>query len=135
MLTGIVGLLIGLVIAVVFGGVIIMLATRLIGGFMPSFVQACIAALVASVAAFILQLVLVMVMGGSGMSSIVCLVLVFLLNSAVINAIVKRPGGAALGFGTACLISLVEIVIWIVIGIIMFFVFGAAALTALSTLH
>lgn len=133
--TVLVSILVALVVAVVVGGLIIMLATRIVGGFMPSFAQACIAALVAAIAAMILNWVIGMALGGSGMTSIVCLVLVFLVNSAVINAIVKRPGGASLGFGTACLISLVQIVIEIVLGILVFFLFGAAFIGALGTFH
>jgi hypothetical protein len=74
-------------------------------------------------------------LGTSGTTSIVCLVLVFLLNSAVINAIVKRPGGTALGFGTACLVSLVQIVIEIILGVILAFLFGAALFGALGSMH
>ena len=74
-------------------------------------------------------------MGASTMTSIVCLVLVFLINSAVINAIVKRPGGVSLGFGTACLISLVQIVIEIVLAVVFGILFGAAFLGALGSFH
>ena len=133
--TVLVSILVALIVAVVVGGLIIMLATRIVGGFMPSFAQACIAALVAAIAAMILNYIITLALGGSGMTSIVCLVLVFLVNSAVINAIVKRPGGAALGFGTACLISLVQIVIEIVLGVLAFFVFGTALIGALGTFH
>ena len=39
--TLLVTILVGLVIGVVVGGLIIMLATRVVGGFMPSFVASC----------------------------------------------------------------------------------------------
>src|SRR3569833_1688494 len=124
-----------MIIAVVVGGLFIMLATRIVAGFMPSFAQACIAALVAAIAAMILNWVVAMALGGSGMTSIVCLVLVFLVSSAVINALVKRPGGTSLGFGTACLISLVQLVIEIVLGVLIFFIFGTAGGSARGPGH
>jgi hypothetical protein len=73
-----------------------------------------------------------MALGVSSTTSIVCLVLVFLVNSAVINAIVKRPGGTSLGFGTACLVSLVQIVIEIVLGVLFTILFGAALFSAIG---
>ncbi len=133
--TLLVTILVGLIIAVVIGGLIIMLATRVVAGFMPSFAQACIAALVAAIAAGILNWLVAMVLGASGTTSIVCLVLVFLLNSAIINAIVRRPGGAALGFGTACLISLVQIVVEIILAVIIGVLFGAAVFSMLGAAH
>ena len=53
----------------------------------------------------------------------------------MINAIVKRPGGASLGFGTACLVSLVQIVIEIILGVVVAILFGAAFFSMLGTVH
>jgi hypothetical protein len=133
--TVLVTILIGLIVAVIIGGLIIMLATRVVGGFMPRFSQACIAALISAIGAGVLNWVVGMALGATTTTSIVCLVLVFLLNSAVINAIVRRPGGAALGFGTACLISLVQIVIEIILAVVIGILFGAAFFSMLGTMH
>jgi len=90
------------------GAGIIMLATRIVAGFTPKFLTALIVAVIETI----------------GLSSIVCLVVIFLINAAVLNALAKRPDGAQIGFGKSCLVTLVQIIIEIVLCIILFFVFG-----------
>jgi hypothetical protein len=112
-----------------------MLATKIAAGFGARFGQAFLAALLATILAGVLSWIVQMVLGVGGIASIISLVLVFLLNSAIINAIVKRPDGLQMGFGKACLVSLIQIVIEIIIGIICVFLFGAAIFGAMSGMH
>jgi hypothetical protein len=58
----------------------------------------------------------------------------FLLNSFVINMFVKTPTGAQMGFGKAALVSVVEYVIFIVLGVILAILFGAAMVGGMSAL-
>ena len=127
--------LVMLAVAIAVGAGIIMLATRMVAGFMPKFVSAVIAAIIATIAGGVVSYVLQMVLGQSGLSSILALVIFFLVNSAVINAFVKRPDGAQLGFGKACLVTVVQIIIEIVLCIILFFVFGSVLFGMLGTMH
>src|ERR1700733_14796853 len=122
--TVIVTVIVSLFIGISIGALIIMLATKIAAGFGPRFGQAFLAALAATILAALLSWIVGMVLGNGGISSLVCLVLVFLLNSAIINAIVKRPDGLQMGFGKACLVSLIQIVIEIIIGVICVFLFG-----------
>lgn len=110
------------------GAGVIMLATRLVAGFTPKFLTALIAAIIETIAAGVVSWGLSMVLGGGGLSSLLSLVIVFLVYAAVLNAFVKRPDGAQLGFGKASLITLVQIIIEIVLGVILFFVFGSVLL-------
>ncbi len=124
--TALLTILVVCVIAIGVGALIIMLATRIAAGFVPKFLHAFLAALTVTILAFILSWVLNMVLGAGGLASLISLVLVFLLNAAVINALVKTPTGMQMGFGKACLVSLIQIVIEIILGILLAFVFGAA---------
>jgi hypothetical protein len=133
--TVLVMVIVTLFIAISIGALIIMLATKIAAGFGARFGQAFLAALLATILAGILSWIIQMVLGVGGMASVVSLVLVFLLNSAIINAIVKRPDGLQMGFGKACLVSLIQIVIEIIIGIICVFLFGAAIFGAMSAMH
>lgn len=135
MVTVILTVLVTLFIAISIGALIIMLATKIAAGFGPRFGQCFLAALAATILAAILSWIIGMVLGSGGIASIVSLVLVFLLNSAIINAIVKRPDGNQMGFGKACLVSLIQIVIEIIIGVICVFLFGAAIFGMMSGMH
>lgn len=110
------------------GAGIIMLATRIVAGFTPKFLTALIVAVIETIAAGVASWLLNMVLGAGGLSSLVALVVIFLINAAVLNALAKRPDGAQIGFGKSCLVTLVQIVIEIVLCIILFFVFGSVLL-------
>jgi hypothetical protein len=51
---------------------------------------------------------------------------IFLLYAAITNALLKKPDGGQMGFGRACLVTLIQIIIEIILGVILVFVFGAA---------
>ncbi len=110
------------------GAGIIMLATRIVAGFTPKFLTALIVAVIETIAAGVASWLLNMVLGAGGLSSLVALVLIFLINAAVLNALAKRPDGAQIGFGKSCLVTLVQIIIEIVLCVILFFVFGSVLL-------
>ena len=110
------------------GAGIIMLATRIVAGFTPKFLTALIVAIIETIAAGVVSWLLNMVLGAGGLSSLVALVVIFLVNAAVLNALAKRPDGAQIGFGKSCLVTLVQIIIEIVLCIILFFVFGSVLL-------
>lgn len=129
---GILYQVIGLVIGVVIGGALIMLCTKMVAGFTPSFMNSALAALGVSIAGYAVSYVLQMVMGATGLTSLLCLVIIFLLYAAIINAVVKPAGGGQMGFGKAALVTLLVIIIEIVLGVVLFFVFGAALLAMFS---
>jgi hypothetical protein len=126
--------LVMLAIAIGVGALIIMLATRVGAGFTPKFLSAAIAAVVETIAAGIVSYVVSMVLGGSSLSSLVSLVIVFVAYAAILNALIKRPDGSQMGFGKACIVTLIEIVIEIVLCVVMFLVFGGVLLGALGTM-
>lgn len=105
----------------------------MVAGFGPGFGTCILAAVVSTIAVAFLHWVLHAVLGPFG--GFLSLVAGFLVNALVINALVKMPGGAEMGFGKAVLVSVVEYVIYIILCIALAIVFGAAILGGLSALH
>jgi len=136
LLYGLVSFLIGIAI----GGAILMLATKLVAGFTPKFIWAAIAWLVAAIVCFAVNFGLQMALGAGMLTLLVVLVAYFAVNSAIINALLKRPDGSQMGFGKAALVTLLELIIQIVLAVILVFVFGAGLMAmfgmgAASALH
>jgi hypothetical protein len=123
-----------IVIAVVVGAFIIQVATRMVAGFSPRFGTCVLTAIAGTIAAVVLSWVLQAVLGSGATSSLLGLVAAFLVNSFVINTLVKKPDGAQMGFGKAALVSLVEYVIQIILGVILVLVFGAALIGGISAM-
>jgi hypothetical protein len=126
MLTGILYLIIFLAVGIAIGAGILMLAARVGAGFTPKFPISVGTVIVQFIGAAIVSWLLRMVLGMGGLASLLTLIVVFLVYSAISNALLKRPDGAQMGFGKACLVTLVQIIIQIILGVILAFVFGAA---------
>ncbi|HET8942197.1 MAG TPA: hypothetical protein VFN13_09445 [Rudaea sp.] len=105
---------------------ILMLSTRIAAGFTPKFLLAIATVVISAIAATVVRWVLGMVMGLGAATSLVALIVLFLVNAFVLNALIKRPDGAQIGFGSACLVTLLQIILYIVLGVIVFVVFGTA---------
>jgi len=59
----------------------------------------------------------------------------FLVNAFIINTMIKPPTGGQMGFGKACLVSLVQYIIYIVLSVILFFVLGGAIMGMMGGVH
>jgi hypothetical protein len=125
MLTGILYLICFLAVGIAIGAGILMLAARVGAGFMPKFPISVGTVIVQFIAAFIVSWLVRMVLGMGGLASLVSLIVVFLAYAAISNALLKKDGGQ-MGFGKACLVTLIQIIIQIILGVILVFVFGAA---------
>lgn len=126
MVTAILYFVIAFAIGIAIGAGILMLATRICAGFTPKLPISAATVVVEFIAAAIVSWILHMVLGMDALSSLITLVIVFLVYAAIANAMLKRPDGGQMGFGKACLVTLVQLIIEIVLGVILFFVFGAA---------
>ena len=123
MLTGILYLICFLAVGIAIGAGILMLAARVGAGFMPKFPISVGTVIVQFIAAFIVSWLVRMVLGMGGLASLVSLIVVFLAYAAISNALLKKDGGQ-MGFGKACLVTLIQIIIQIILGVILVFVFG-----------
>lgn len=132
MVTAILYAVIALVIFIAIGAGILMLSAKLGAGFGPKFSMAVVTTIAQFIGAAVVSWILRMVLGMGGLSSLVSLVVIFLLYAAITNALLKRPDGAQMGFGKACLVTLIQIIIQIILGVILVFVFGAALFGTLA---
>ena len=123
--TALVYVLVMCIVAIVVGALIVQLATKLVAGFKPGFGVAVGVVIVGMIAGAVASWVLGMVMGAGTGSTLAALVVAFLVNAAVLNALIKHPSGGALGFGKACLVTLVQYIIEIVLAVILAFLFGS----------
>ena len=126
---GMLGLLIMIVGGILLGALILCLSFRIAVGYMPSYLRSIGAILLTFVAVIVVSVVLRMVLP-QGMGSLLSLVADFLVGAAVTNYLLLSRDGSQIGFGKACLVQLIYMVIFfvfsLVIGLIMAMVFGAA---------
>jgi hypothetical protein len=127
--------LVALAIAIAIGAALIMLATKIVAGFSPKFLNAGVVAIVVTLAGAAASWGVHLALGAGGFSSLVTVVVAFLLYAAIINALIKRPDGSAIGFGKSAVVTLVLILIEIVLAAILLFVFGAGFLSMLGAMH
>lgn len=147
-------LLIFVVVAVLFlfvGALVLKYSVSLIEKFSPSYGRSVLTVLLAGIISFVISIILVLVfgLGAAGMgtamdseaamasmgmvsilSNLISAALSFLVMAFSINLLIKRPDGSAMGFGRACLVSLlymvVMLVLFVIVGIVLAIVFGAA---------
>lgn len=115
---GLLGIFVMFVAGILLAGLVLSVAYRMVVGFMPSYPRALGAAVVAWLASFVITVILRLALP-TGLSSFLALVVQFLVGAAVINALLKLRDGAALGYGKACLVELVYLVAFIVLGVII----------------
>jgi hypothetical protein len=126
---GMMALLIMFVGGILVAALVLSVAFRLVVGYMPSYLRSLGAVLLTAVAVAVAAVVLGMVMHGSA-SGLLSGVVQFLVGAAVINYLLLAQNGSQIGYGKACLVELIYMVIGfvlaLIIGVIMAMVFGAA---------
>ncbi|MEP6898383.1 MAG: hypothetical protein ABI870_07615 [Rhodanobacter sp.] len=108
------------VVGILIGALVLCVAFRLVVGYMPSYLRSLGAVVLTAVAVIIVSVVLRMIMP-SGLSGLLSLVVQVLVGAAVVNYMLLGKDGMQIGFGKACLVQLVYIVIGFVIALILGF--------------
>jgi hypothetical protein len=125
---GMVALLVMIVGGILLGALVLCVAFRLVVGYMPSYLRALGAVVLTFVAVLAASLVLGMLMHGGG--GLLAAVVNFLVGAAVVNYLLLSQDGSQIGYGKACLVELVYMVIGfvlaLIIGLVLAMVFGAA---------
>jgi hypothetical protein len=137
-------MLLAIVVGIIIATLILMLATRLVEKFTPSFGKALVTQIACGVVAFIVSIVLGLILRGSMLGSLAVAVVNFFVAAWVIQQLITPPGGmvadggamamtagAKMSYARACLVTLIEYIVYIVIGVIMALVFGGAVLAML----
>lgn len=127
-------MLVMVVVGILVGALILSVAFRLIVGIMPSYLRALGAVVVSMVAVFVVGLIFGMVLRGGG-GGLVSMVVNFLVGAAAVNYMLPAANGSQIGFGKACLVQLVYMVIGIVLALILGFIFAMAFGAALFGMH
>ena len=128
---GLFAMLVMLVVYILVGELILSVSFRLVVGFMPSYLRALAAVVLAWIATFVVSLVLRMILPASA-GGLLSLAALFLVGAAVVNYLLLAADGSQIGYGKACVVQLVYMVIGFVlallIGFIVMSMFGAALL-------
>lgn len=121
-----VGLVMGLVVVVVgvlVSALVLSLAYRLVVGHMPDFARALGTVVASWLASVVVSL---MLHGGAG--GLLSFVAQFLVGALVINMLLLAKDGSQVGYGKACVVQLVYMVIFFVLAFLLALVFGGMML-------
>lgn len=128
---GLLGILVAIVVGIAVGALVLSVAFRLVVGYMPPYLRALAAVVLTWVVTMVLALVLGLILGTS-LRGVFGTVVLFLAGAWVINYMLRTPTGLAIGYGKACLVQLVYMVIGFVLalvfGLIMTLAFGGMLL-------
>ena len=125
---GMFALLVMIVVGILVGALVLSVAFRLVVGIMPSYLRALGAVVLTFIAVVLVSLILGMVMHGG--ARLLPMIVNFLVGAAVVNYLLLAADGSKIGFGKACLVELIYMVIGfvlaLIIGLIFAMIFGAA---------
>ena len=126
---GMVAMLVMFVGGILVAALVLSVAFRLVVGYMPSYLRSLGAVVLTAIAAAVTAVVLGMLMHGAA-SGLLAVIVQFLVGAAVINYLLLAQNGSQIGYGKACMVELVYMVIGfvlaLVIGLLLAMVFGAA---------
>ena len=125
---GMLAMLVMIVVGILVGALILSVAFRLVVGIMPSYMRALGAVILTFIAVVVVSLILGMVMHGG--ARLLPMIVNFLVGAAVVNYLLLAADGSRIGYGKACVVELIYMVIGfvlaLIIGLIFAMVFGAA---------
>lgn len=131
---GMFAMLVMIVVGILVGALILSVAFRLVVGIMPSYLRALGAVVLTFVAVFVVSMILGMVLRGAG-GGLLSMVVNFLVGAAVVNYLLLAADGSKIGYGKACVVELIYMVIGIVLALIIGFIFAMVFGAALFGMH
>jgi len=127
---GLVAMLVAFVVGILIAGLALCVAFRLIIGYMPAYLRSLGVVLLTAVAVMVASIVLGMLMHGG--ASWLGVAVEFLVGAAVVNYLLLSENGSRIGYGKACLVQLVYMVIgfvlFVIVAAILAVIFGTAIL-------
>ncbi|HTH68723.1 MAG TPA: hypothetical protein VL545_10730 [Rhodanobacter sp.] len=115
---GLFAILMMIVVGVLLAALVLSVAFRLVVGYMPSYLRAIGALVLTWIAAAVAMVLVGMVTRGSA-GGLLSLLVQFLVGAAVVNYLLLAQNGSQIGYGKACVVQLVYLVIGIVLGVII----------------
>ncbi len=115
-----IGGLIGLAVAVLLGALILMFAYKLVAKSNPGYGKAVITMLAIIGAAIVIHIVLGLVLFWLGILTALAIFIVdFLVTAWLIQKLMKSPATGGISYGQACLVVLVDWLIWLAISVVL----------------
>jgi hypothetical protein len=114
---GLFAMLVMIVVSILLAALVLSVAFRLVVGYMPSYLRALGAVVLTWIAGAVAMVVIGMVSSG-GAGGLLSLVVQFLVGAAVVNYLLLAQNGSQIGYGKACVVQVVYLVIFIVLAMI-----------------
>lgn len=131
-ITQLVGQIIGAAIGALFGAFIVQLACKMVAKFKPPYSMAYKAVFLGYIASVLVGFIVGFAIGASGQevtgtSTVLIMVICFFVQAAIYTPLIKHPEtGDAIGFGKACLVSLIQLIFGaLLIGVIVLIIMAA----------
>jgi len=115
---GLFAILVMIVVGVLLAALVLSVAFRLVVGYMPSYLRALGAVVLTWIAAAV-AMVVVGVVSHGGAGGLLSLAVQFLVGAAVVNYLLLSQNGSQIGYGKACVVQLIYLVIFIVLALIL----------------
>jgi hypothetical protein len=131
---GMFAMLIMIVGGILIGALILCVAFRLVVGYMPSYLRSIGVVLLTFVAVLVVSFVLRMILS-QGLGGFLSLVADFLVGAAVVNYLLAARDGSRIGYGKACLVQLVYMVIGFILALIIGLIFAMLFGSMLAGMH
>jgi len=114
---GLFGILVMIVVGILVAALVLSVSFRLVVGYMPSYVRAIGALVLTWIAVAIAMVVVGMVTHGAA-GGLLSLIVNFLVGAAVVNYLLLAQNGSRIGFGKACVVQVIYLVIFLVLALI-----------------
>lgn len=131
---GLFAMLVMCMVGILLAALVLSVAFRLALGYMPSYLRALGAVLLTAVTVVVVSIILRMILPG-GLSGLLSLVAQFLVGAAVVNYLLLARDGSQIGYGKACMVQLLYLVIGIVLALIIGFIFSLVFGAAMLGMH
>ena len=115
---GLFAILVMIVVGILLAALVLSVAFRLVVGYMPSYLRALGAVVLTWIAGAVAMVIVGMVSHGSA-GGLLSLVVQFLVGDAVVNYLLLSQNGSQIGYGKACVVQLIYLVIFIVLALIL----------------
>ncbi|MHB1057434.1 MAG: hypothetical protein ACYC0F_06095 [Rhodanobacter sp.] len=115
---GLFGILVMIVVGIALAALVLSVSFRLVVGYMPSYLRALGAVVLTWIAGAVAMVIVGMVSHG-GAGGLLSLAVQFLVGAAVVNYLLLSQNGSQIGYGKACVVQLIYLVIFIVLALIL----------------
>ena len=114
---GLFAMLVMIVVGILLAALVLSIAFRLVVGYMPSYLRALGAVVLTWVAGAVAMVIIGMVSSG-GAGGFLSLIVQFLVGAYVVNRLLLSQNGSQIGFGKACVVQVIYLVIFLVLAMI-----------------